>query len=114
MCGGGTLIGALQLGYHMGIREFYLYGIDHNFSFEGNNDKQNDAKGDGNHFIKNYRSGKSWQSPKIELVEEAFIKCDQALKLENGFLKNATNGGKLEILQRVKFKDVITLKSDNE
>lgn len=114
MTGGGTLISAIQLGYHMGIRNFYLYGIDHNFNYETNNDKQNDAKGDGNHFIKNYRSGKSWQSPKIELVEEAFKKSDAILRKEGGFLKNATNGGKLEVLERINFKYLIDNTDDED
>lgn len=108
MNGGGTLISALQLGYHMGIRKFYLYGVDHNFSYQANDDKQNDAKGDGNHFIKNYRSGKTWQAPRMELVEESFAKCDKTLREENGFLINATNGGHLEVLERVEFLNIIT------
>lgn len=107
MSGGGTLIAAIQLGHHMGIREFYLYGVDHNFAYDKNDDKQNDAKGDGNHFIKNYRSGKTWQSPKMELVEEAFMKSDIILRQDGGFLKNATNGGKLEVLDRISFKVLI-------
>lgn len=107
MNGGGTLISALQLGYHMGIREFYLYGVDHNFLYQENDDKQNDAKGEGNHFIKNYRSGKAWQSPRMDLVEESFIKCDRILREENGFLINATNGGYLEVLDRLDFSCII-------
>ena len=74
MSGGGTLNVALQVGYHMGIRKFYLYGVDHNFSYERNKEKGYEAKGEGNHFIKDYRSGKSWQAPREELVEETFIK----------------------------------------
>lgn len=114
MCSGGTLIAAIQLGYYMGIRKFYLYGVDHNFSYEKNQDNQNDAKGDGNHFIKNYRSGKAWQSPKMELVEEAFIKCDKIFRQENGFLKNATKGGKLEVLERINFEHVIHSRQNGE
>lgn len=107
MTGGGTLITAIQIGYWMGIREFYLYGVDHSFKFEKKHGEIKNAEGDGNHFIKGYRSGKKWQAPVIDLVEEAFYKCDQVMRAEGGFLKNATRGGKLEILERIEFDEII-------
>lgn len=107
MSGGGTLIAAIQLGHYMGIRKFYLYGVDHNFNYEKNNDKQNDAKGEGNHFIKNYRSGKAWQAPRTDLIEYSFIECNKVLEQQGGFLKNATNGGHLDVLEREGFIKVI-------
>lgn len=106
MSGGGTLIAALQLGYHMGIREFYLYGVDHNFDYKKDGAQVNNVKGEGNHFIDNYRSGKSWQEPRIDLVEDSFKECDRILRLENGFLKNATHGGKLQVLERIEFNEL--------
>jgi len=107
MSGGGTLIAAIQLGYHMGIREFYLYGVDHNFDYKKDEDQIDTVKGDNNHFIDNYRSGKSWQEPRIDLVEYSFKECDKVLRLENGFLKNATHGGKLQVLERIAFNELI-------
>lgn len=107
MSGGGTLIAALQLGYHMGIREFYLYGVDHNFDYKKDEDQLDSVKGDNNHFIDNYRSGKSWQEPRIDLVEYSFKECDKVLRLENGFLKNATHGGKLQVLECIAFNELI-------
>jgi hypothetical protein len=102
MSGGGSLNVALQLGYHMGIRKFYLYGVDHSFKFEKNFEKNgSEVTGEGNHFITNYRSGKSWQAPRTDLTEETFIKLDKKLKENNGFLINATRGGKLEVLERI-------------
>lgn len=109
MVGGGTLISAIQIAYHMGIREFYVYGVDHNFKFEKNKDGgHRNAIGEGNHFIKNYRSGKKWQAPVIDLVEEAFSACDVELRKENGYLLNITRGGRLEVLERKNFEDVIS------
>ena len=108
MSGGGTLIAALQIGYKMGIRKFYLYGVDHNFSYRNNDDgSANDAQGEGNHFIKNYRSGKSWQAPRKELIEESFVKCEQILRAEGGGLLNATNGGELDVLKRCDFSKIL-------
>ncbi len=108
MSGGGSLNMALQLGYHMGIRKFYLYGVDHSFKFEKNKTRKgHNAIGEGNHFIKNYRSGKTWQAPQNDLVEETFVKLDSKLRCNNGFLINATHGGKLEVLERKNLKDVL-------
>lgn len=107
MTGGGTLITAIQIGYWMGIREFYLYGVDHNFKFEKKKGGLRNAEGDGNHFIRGYRSGKKWQAPVMDLVEEAFHKCDMIMREEGGFIKNATRGGKLDILERANFDAMI-------
>lgn len=108
MSGGGSLNVALQIGYLMGIRKFYLYGVDHSFKFDKIKSKNgNDAKGDNNHFIKNYRSGKTWQAPRVRLIESTFVKMDSVLREENGFLINATNGGKLEVLERKTLDEVL-------
>ena len=106
---GGTLFTAIQLGYFLGIRKFYLYGVDHNFKFESveNQDSYRTAQGEDNHFIKDYRSGKKWSPPVMGLVEEAFTKADLFLRKEGGFVVNATRGGKLEVLQRLEFEDAL-------
>ncbi|MCH7960529.1 MAG: glycosyltransferase family 4 protein, partial [Candidatus Hydrogenedentes bacterium] len=109
MPGGGTLIAAMQIGYHMGIRTFYLYGVDHNLTFEVNDDATDvwdQAKGDGNHFIQNYRSGKPWAPPLAWQVEAGFLSSRVFLESRGGWVKNATHGGKLDVLDRVDF-DVV-------
>lgn len=102
-CGGGTIITAIQIGYYMGIRRFYLFGVDHSFTYTivQSNDKFRSAVGDGNHFIPNYRDGKAWCPPSPHHVEQSFIICDAFLRSRGGFLKNATRGGQLEILERI-------------
>jgi hypothetical protein len=102
--GAGTLIAAMQIGYFMGIRKFYLYGVDHNFKFKSTSGFG--ASGDGNHFIKNYRSNKEWQPPKYEYVERALSKSDKFLRKRGGFIINCTNGGKLDTLKRRDFYEV--------
>ncbi len=111
-CGGGTLIGALQIGYYMGIRKFYLYGVDHDFNYQKveTKDRARSAVGDANHFIANYRDGKAWFPPATNLIEKSFCICDQFLRSRNGFLKNATCGGKLEALERVSIEKVLNEK----
>ena len=64
------------------------------------------AYGEGNHFIKNYRSDKPWCPPETKLIEEAFQVCDQFLRTKGGWIKNATRGGKLEVLERTDFDQV--------
>jgi glycosyltransferase involved in cell wall biosynthesis len=72
MLGGGALICAIQLGYYMGMRKFYLYGVDHQFKFKKveSEDETRSAEGGENHFLKNYRSGKKWWKPSINVVED--------------------------------------------
>jgi hypothetical protein len=110
--GGGTLIAAIQIGYFLGIRKFVLYGVDHNFNFKKEQDAEDEfrsASGDENHFIKGYRSGKSWCPPAMQLIEDSFSYADEMLRQEGGFLVNATRGGKLEVLERVELEDAIQL-----
>lgn len=105
--GGATLIAATQIGYHLGIRHFFLYGVDHTFRFQRASLADSDlriAQGDGNHFIPNYRSGRAWIPPKTELIEEGFKACDKELRREGGWIKNATRGGALNVLERVSFE----------
>jgi hypothetical protein len=110
MPGGGTLVAAIQIGYHMGITKFYLYGVDHNFTFQENataEDHYEKATGDGNHFIENYRSGKAWAPPVLWQVEGAFLSSHVFLQARGGWIKNATRGGKLEVSERVDFDTVV-------
>jgi hypothetical protein len=109
--GGSVLIPAIQLGFFMGIREFYLYGVDHDFKYEideSEGDKWRRAAGDDNHFIKNYRSGAKWCPPETSYIERSFEICDRFLRAHGGSVKNATRGGKLEVLERVAFGSLLS------
>lgn len=106
MPGGGTLIAAIQVGFHMGIRRFYIYGMDHSFQFkvnESETDHYKKASGDGNHFIANYRSDKPWAPPVLWQVEGSLLSAQVFLQRFGGWIRNATRGGKLEVLERVDF-----------
>lgn len=110
--GGSTLFSAAQLGYYMGIRHFFLYGVDHNFKHLIDDDEKDPfrrATGDENHFIPNYRSGKGWSPQQSDHVELSFQTCDLFLRSRGGWMKNATRGGKLEVLERISF-DAIDLR----
>ena len=112
MPGAGTLITAIQIGFHMGITKFILYGVDHSFKFEQNKNAKDEwerVKGEGNHFIKNYRSGKAWAPPIKFQVEGAFLACQCFLQSHGGWIKNATRGGALDILERIEFEEALSL-----
>jgi len=106
---GGSLVPAMQIAYYMGIRKLYLYGVDHNFNFEPKKGigRYKNAVGEGNHFIKDYRGGLAWQAPTYELVEDALSRGDQVFRRDGGFIKNATHGGRLEVLERVALETLI-------
>jgi hypothetical protein len=110
MPGGGTLITAIQIGYHMGITKFVLYGVDHNFNYEINENAKSvweRAKGDGNHFIENYRSEKPWAPPVLWQAEGALLSCQVFLQSKRGWVKNATRGGQLDVLDRIDFDKIV-------
>ena len=111
--GGASLNVAIQLGYFMGIKHFVLYGVDHEFKYKTvPNPSYNDfctARGDDNHFIKNYRTGKLWCPPHLEMIEKSLAWADRYLRQRGGWLINATRGGQLDVLERKNFDEVIHL-----
>ena len=109
--GGGSLIGAIQIGYYMGIRHFFLYGIDHKFRFTPgtSEDPLESAIGDGNHFIEQYRSGRPWQRPVSWQAESSFLMSHVFLEGRGGFVNNATHGGQLNTLPRVPFEKALEM-----
>ena len=107
MPGGSTVVAAIQIGYYMGIRNFYLYGIDHDFRYTRAACQNSElVEGTGNHFIANYREKRKWYRPWTATIEQSFAICDSFLKERRGSLKNATRGGKLEVLERIDFDDL--------
>ena len=104
--GGSSLYVAMQIGYFLGIRRWYVYGADFTFRFKrdtGATDVFHAASGEGNHFIEDYRSGRTWCPPSIENILPSFHAARQLMELEGGFIRNATRGGTLEVFERVDF-----------
>ncbi len=104
--GDSVVVATIQLAYYMGIKKMYLYGIDHDFTYD---EKTNGAKviGGENHFIKNYRDDKPWYPPVVENIEQAFKECDRFLRERDGFLINCSRKTKLEVLEKRSFDDCI-------
>lgn len=101
---GGSLFTAIQVFYSMGYRDFILYGIDHNFQYNMVGGK---AVGDGNHFIKNYRSGKEWIPPRTRQIEESFLRVKRQLESEGGSIVNASRYSLLPNIKRVDFDNIL-------
>jgi hypothetical protein len=113
--GGSSLVVAIQLGYFMGIKHFVLYGVDHDFKYKiirsSTGPEYCTAVGDDNHFIKNYRSGKSWCPPQMETIEKSLCWADRFLRKQGGWLINATRGGKLDVLERKNFDQILMIQA---
>ena len=115
--GGSSLFVAMQLAAFMGIRKLYLYGADFHFNFERNlraRDTYRAVSGDGNHFIKNYRSGKAWCPPSFRNIATGFLAARIMMESEGGFIRNATRGGAMEIFPREDFESALATSSAPE
>ena len=108
--GGSSVYVALQIGYYLGIRKWYMYGADFTFKFmppRRGSSAFRTATGDGNHFISNYRSGRAWCPPSIENILPSFYSARLAMEMDGGFIRNATRGGNLHVFERMDFEDAL-------
>jgi len=106
--GGSVVVAGLQLAFYMGCSEFYLYGIDHDFTFSdfkcnNKNTNRDLVQGEGNHFIANYRSNKMWCPPDFDLIERAFIGSKEFLERKSKLIMNISRKSKLKALPTLDF-----------
>lgn len=94
---------ALQLAFHMGFREVALVGADHTFASKGPANKTVTAGAvDESHFDPRYFSGGvQWQLPDLFQSEVAYTMARDAYAAFGGRVVNATDGGKLEVFDRM-------------
>ena len=104
---GSVLIYSSQIARYMGIKKIYLYGVDHKVNFDKTSNKTSTVTGEGNHFIKNYRSGKKWYPPKTAQIEEGLKICDRYLRKENGYIKNCSRYSHLTGCMRITLESAI-------
>lgn len=100
--GSSVIASAIQIAYYMGIKDIYIYGIDHSFSYQNvkSLSLRAEAIGDQNHFIENYRDGKKWLAPREDEIEESLGLCYQWLKNNGGSLYNISRETKLEVIPK--------------
>ena len=101
---------AMQLAYYMGFKEITLIGCDHNFQTKGPAHKVVIGKdSDKNHFDERYFSkGAKWQLPSIAESEESYLKAKSFFESDNRKIYNSTDGGKLELFERIKLSDFLS------
>lgn len=94
---------ALQLAYHMGFTQVALIGCDHYFSTVGPANKLvASTETDPNHFDHRYFSGGvKWQLPDLLQSEVSYLLAKKEFTNDNRLIFNATEGGALELFQRI-------------
>ena len=100
---------ALQLAFHMGFREVAIIGADHNFATKGPANKLVESgEKDESHFDPRYFSGGvPWQLPDLFQSEVAYTQARDVYAAFGGRVVNATEGGRLEIFERMRLKDFL-------
>jgi len=101
--GGTVTYTALQIAYYMGANPVILFGVDHNFAFEGKPLEYSKRKGaDQNHFDPNYfKEGDWWGLPDLEASELGFSYAKAMFEKDGRNIYDATIGGKLDIFEKI-------------
>ncbi|MCH7600781.1 MAG: motility associated factor glycosyltransferase family protein [Myxococcales bacterium] len=108
--GGTVSYLCLQLAYYMEFDPVILVGFDHNYSepadvVKGSNQNEWTSQSDDpNHFHPDYfGKGKRWHAPRTDRMELAYQKARAEFDKVGRKVINATEGGKLEVFERVPF-----------
>ncbi len=110
--GGSVTYICLQLAYFMGFKEVYMIGFDHNYKIPSEAKLETSTvilseSDDENHFSKDYfGKGYRWHDPKVDRMNQGFLKARQEFESDGRQIFNATLGGHLEAFQRVNFDDL--------
>jgi hypothetical protein len=100
---------ALQFAHYMGADPVVIFGVDHNFTYEGKpNEIRTVKEEDKNHFVPNYfAKGQKWGVPNLEVSEEGYRNARKVFEAAGRRVVDATIGGKLRVFDRV---DVVEAK----
>ncbi|MFC1524554.1 6-hydroxymethylpterin diphosphokinase MptE-like protein [Thermodesulfobacteriota bacterium] len=114
--GGNTVTyTCLQLAYHLGVREVFIIGADHNFIVPDRYSEKDidenyvieSQEDDANHFNQDYfGKGFRWHNPKVHKLEKSYRNARQFFEFNGGMIFNATVGGHLEVFDRIPFLDL--------
>jgi hypothetical protein len=108
---GSVIIMGIQLAYFMGCNPILVYGVDHSFKVDLNNDRSDRwrlAANDNNHFIKDYRQGRSWCPPDIPRIEEGFSLCYEYLSKRAVDIVNISRESSLNELPKASFDSLVS------
>jgi len=100
---------ALQLAFHMGFRQVALIGCDHTFATKGRaNATVASGEKDHSHFDPRYfAGGVKWQLPDLLQSEVSYTLAHDVYQAHGGRVVNATEGGELEIFERVSIAEFV-------
>jgi hypothetical protein len=100
----------LQLAFYLGCTEIYLIGFDHSYIVPSNiiNHVITSEQDDENHIHPNYfGKGYRWHDPNVDRMELSYILAKSILEKNAVKIRNATEGGKLEVFQRIDYKSLV-------
>lgn len=102
---------ALQLAFHMGFQNVALIGCDHTFATKGRANKTVvSGDRDLSHFDPNYfAGGAKWQLPDLLQSEVSYSLARDVFAAHGRRLVNATDGGELEIFDRMSLQTFVKL-----
>jgi len=99
----------LQLAFHMGFKNIALVGADHTFATKGPANKLIDGDEiDHSHFDPRYFSNVKWQLPDLFESEVAYIRANNMYIAHDRKIFNCTDGGKLEIFDRLSLAEFLS------
>lgn len=108
--GATVTFAALQIAYWMGFKQAILIGVDHNFVEKGtpNKTEVRAEEEDQSHFAPNYfEKGVKWQLPDLRRSEVAYQLAKNAYEADGKTILDATLNGKLEIFEKVDYKELL-------
>jgi hypothetical protein len=111
-CSQSVTMMCLQLAFHMGFNEVYLIGMDFNYVIPASAVIEEggvilSTEDDPNHFDSAYfGAGKRWHDPHIDRVERSYILSKLCFEAHGRSIFNATEGGKLEVFERVSYQEL--------
>lgn len=108
--GGTVTYMALQLAVILGYKEVVLLGIDLTYNLPVNykGGVITSQDNDQNHFDPNYfGKGLRWHDPNVNRMQKSLLKAEKEMVKTSVKLFNATNGGNLKYIKRIKLEDLI-------
>jgi hypothetical protein len=107
--GGTVTFMNMQIAYHIGSRQIYLIGVDHDYKAPAAADERKGSvitsrTTDINHFHPDYFGpGYRYHDPMVHRMETAYRQAKITFEAQGGKIWNATCGGKLEVFPRVDY-----------
>lgn len=121
--GGGTVLtAAMQIAFFLGFTTQYLIGVDVSYSIpqtvkQSGGDRfgtgvqinlESTKDDDINHFDPRYfGKGAKWHDPNVDEMKRGFLQTARGIEMRGGRVFNATAGGNLDCVTRMRFEDAV-------